>query len=70
MAEKAEKKVKIKLPIDRVNREQSVFISVNDRTFQIQRGVEVEVPECVAEVLEHKYDMESETDKFLNSVMK
>lgn len=28
-----------------------LFVSVNGRTFQIQRGVEVEVPACVAEVI-------------------
>ena len=28
-----------------------LFVSVNGRKFQIQRGVEVEVPACVAEVI-------------------
>ena len=28
-----------------------LFVSVNGRNFQIQRGVEVEVPACVAEVI-------------------
>lgn len=28
-----------------------LFVSVNGRTFQIQRGVEVVVPACVAEVI-------------------
>ena len=36
-----------------------VFVSVNDRTWQIQRGVEVEVPECVLEVLRHQAEMEN-----------
>lgn len=36
-----------------------VFVSVNDRTWQIQRGVEVEVPECVLEVLRHQAEMET-----------
>lgn len=36
-----------------------VFVSVNDRTWQIQRGVEVEVPECVLEVLRHQQEMEN-----------
>lgn len=29
------------------------FISINGRTFMLQSGVEVEVPECVLDVLDH-----------------
>lgn len=59
-----EKKVKIKLP--RVKGEDSVFVSVNERTWLIQRGVEVEVPECVEEVLrmqERMLEQAYENDK-------
>ena len=35
-----------------------VFVSVNDRTWQIKRGVDVEIPECVYEVLIHQQEME------------
>lgn len=45
-----EKKVKIRLPKERRDQE-DVFVSVNERTWLIRRGVEVEVPLCVAEVL-------------------
>ena len=31
--------------------QEDVFVSVNERTWLIRRGVEVEVPLCVAEVL-------------------
>ncbi|MBP3468257.1 MAG: hypothetical protein J6K26_01920, partial [Lachnospiraceae bacterium] len=52
-----EKTVKIKLP--RMRKEDGdVFVSVNERTWLIQRGVEVEVPECVAEVLKHQEEMQ------------
>lgn len=34
------------------------FVSVNNRQFLLQRGKEIEVPECVYEVLSHKYEME------------
>lgn len=51
-----EKTVKIKLPKSRAEQE-DVFVSVNNRTFLIARGVEVEVPECVAEVLTHREEM-------------
>ena len=59
-----EKKVKIKLP--RVKGEDSVFVSVNERTWLIKRGVEVEVPECVEEVLrmqERMLEQAYENDK-------
>lgn len=43
--------VKIKLFKDNKNYTSDVFVGVNGRTYQIQRGVEVEVPDYVAEVL-------------------
>lgn len=52
--ETKEKLVKIKIPLERGKSNNDVFVSVNDRTWQIKRGVEVEVPECVAEVLLHE----------------
>ena len=48
-----EKMVKIRLPKTKAN-EDDERVWVNKRSWQIQRGVEVEVPECVAEVLRHK----------------
>ena len=47
------KMVKIRLPKQRKD-EADVFVSVNDYTCMIQRGVEVEVPDFVAEVLKHQ----------------
>ena len=61
-----EKMVKIKLPRDK--KEPDVFVSVNERSWLIQRGVEVEVPECVAEVLRHREEMEAEAYDFDSSV--
>lgn len=49
-----EKKVTIMLPYDA--NEGDVFVSVNARTWLIQRGVQVEVPKCVAEVLQARED--------------
>ena len=55
-AKSKEKMVKVKLP--RVKKDQpDAFVSVNNRTFLIQRGKYVDVPECVAEVLAHKEEM-------------
>ena len=51
-----EKMVKIRIPKTK-DQQEDVFVSVNTRTWQIMRGVEVEVPECVAEVLLHQQEM-------------
>lgn len=54
--EKKEKLVKIKIP--RMSKDESdVYVGVNERSWLIKRGVEVEVPECVAEVLQHSEEM-------------
>ncbi len=47
------KMVKIRIPKTKEEKE-DVFVSVNFRTYQIQRGVEVEVPDFVAEVLRNR----------------
>ena len=62
-ADKGEKMVTIKLPRERKDQE-DVFVSVNMRTWQIKRGVPVEVPACVAEVLQHQEEMFSTIVEF------
>lgn len=57
----AESTVKIKLPRERRDQE-DVFVGVNERTWLIKRGVEVEVPRCVAEVLMNR-------ERMLESIM-
>ena len=52
-AVKKEKMVKIRLPKTRAD-EDDERVWVNHRSWQIKRGVEVEVPECVAEVLRNR----------------
>ena len=47
------KKVKIRIPRTKADQE-DVFVSVNMETFIIKRGVEVEVPDYVAEQLQHE----------------
>lgn len=55
MAEKT-KTVTIRIP--RLNpRQEDVFVSVNNYTCIVKRGVEVEVPDFVAEVLRHQEEM-------------
>ena len=49
-------KKKIKLPRTRTETEDK-WCAVNGKTFLIKRGVEVEVPDYVAEVLQNEEDM-------------
>lgn len=56
MAEAKEKTVKIRIPRTKSDQE-DVPVWVNNRSWLIKRGVEVEVPECVAEVLRHQEEM-------------
>ena len=58
-----EKMYKIKIPRTKKD-EEDVFVSVNMRTWQIKRGVEVEVPACVKEVLDHQEEMLEEIMMF------
>jgi hypothetical protein len=53
---KAPKKVTIQLPLTRGEKE-DVYVCINGDSYQIKRGVPVEVPESVAEVLRHKEEM-------------
>ena len=50
------KKVKIKLPKIK-GQTDDVFVSVNNYTCVIKRGVEVEVPVYIKEVLDHQEEM-------------
>lgn len=50
------KMVKIRIPRTKADQE-DVFVSVNNYTCIIKRGVEVEVPDYVAEVLRHQEEM-------------
>lgn len=51
-----QKTVRIRIP--RMSpKQEDVFVSVNDYTCIIKRGVEVAVPDFVAEVLRHQEEM-------------
>ena len=56
MAENKQKMVKVRIPSTKTD-EEDVFVSVNNYTCIIKRGVEVEVPDYVAEVLRHQEEM-------------
>jgi hypothetical protein len=63
------KKVKILLPRLRGQNE-DVFVSVNNYTCVIKRGVEVEVPVFVKEVLDHQEEMLETIQAFEDQVRK
>ena len=60
-----EKRVKIKLFKGQEEKyKEDVFVSVNGRNFQIRRGVEVEVPEYVKEVLDNAAIQQEYADNY------
>ena len=61
------KMVKVRIPRTKKD-EEDVFVSVNLRTYIIKRGVEVEVPDFVAEVLRHQEEMLEEIMLFDDAV--
>ena len=48
--------VTIKLPLTRTEKD-DVWVAVNGKSMLIKRGVEVEIPKCIYEVLQHKEEM-------------
>ena len=64
-----EKMVKIRIPRTKADQE-DVPVWVNERSWIIKRGVEVEVPECVAEVLRHQEEMLEEIMLFEEAAQK
>ena len=64
-----EKLVKIRIPRER-DRQDDVFVCVNGRTWLIKRGVEVEVPECVSEVIRNAEEVAEQAYAFNDSVKK
>lgn len=62
-AENAEKTVRIRLPL--MGEEDSLVVWLNNRRFLIQRGVEVDVPEGVATIINEHIRLEEERLKKL-----
>ena len=63
-----EKMRKVYLPRGRKNEENFVIVSVNGRSYKIMKGVEVEVPECVAEVLENGRMMADTARRYMDTM--
>lgn len=55
-AVKKEEKVTIKLPLTRSEKD-DVWVGLNGKSYLIKRGVNVEVPAGVAEILQHQEEM-------------
>lgn len=68
MADKTEKKVKIRLFKDDGRYSGDLFVGVNGRTWQIKRGVEVEVPECVAEVIHNAENQQAAALAYMQEI--
>lgn len=65
---KKEKLVTIRLPLTKEDT-RPVYVRVNGRKWGIPRGKPVEVPECVAEVLEHAEEQMLEAIRFSEAAM-
>lgn len=60
--------VTVKLPITRTEKEDK-WVAVNGKSIQIKRGVEVEIPLCIAKVLEHQETMLMEAMEYEATAM-
>ena len=60
--------VTIKLPVTR-NEKEDKWVAVNGKSMQIKRGVEVEVPLCIAKALEHQEQMLMEAMEYEAAIM-
>jgi hypothetical protein len=61
-------KVKIKLFKDNNNYKDDVYVAVNGHAFLIQRGVEVEVPPYIAEVLQNAEEQRIRADEVMSDM--
>ena len=61
-----DKMTTIMLPRGRKTEENFVIVSVNGRCFKIMKGVEVQVPDYVAEVLANNRRMAEEAQRFVD----
>lgn len=62
--------VTIKLFKDNGKYKDDVFVEVNDKTFQIQRGVNVKVPRYVADILKQSEKQDQSTATWIQTLEK
>ena len=68
MVKPGKKMVKVKLFKDNHDYKDDVFVAVNGERYLIQRGVEVEVPDYIAEVLEHSAQQDARTAELIEKI--
>ena len=66
MANKQEQMVSVTIPSARKQEENYVIVSVNGRSWKIMKGVQVQVPDYVAEVLENARMMADEARRYVD----
>jgi hypothetical protein len=64
----AEKRVKIKLPKEARGEENFITASLNGKVYKIMKGVEVEIPEGIAEILVASDKAYEDSIKYIESV--
>ena len=62
------KMVKIKLFKDSGEYRDDVFVAVNGERYLIKRGEEVEVPDYIAEVIEHSAQQDARTAELIQKI--
>lgn len=62
--------VEYKLPRLPGSKNSDVFVRVNDRKYQIKRGVKVKIPRCVAEVLWNSEKQDEATADLIDQLTK
>lgn len=65
-----EKTVRIKIHKDRGDKSTHQFVSVNDRNFLVKKGEWVDVPECVAEVLNRRDQRMEASEAYIETAAK
>ena len=64
----AEKMVSVTIPRGRKQEENFVIVSVNGRSWKIMKGVQVQVPDYVAEVLENARMMADTARRYVDNM--
>ena len=64
--DRAAETVSVSIPRGRKQEENFVIVSVNGRSFKIMKGVQVEVPDYVAEVLVNSRMMAEEARRYVD----
>ena len=63
-----DKTVKIKLFKDNDKYKDDLFVGLNGRRYNIKRGVEVELPECVAEIIRLSEKQQRRTEALIDEM--